>query len=118
MYNPEEECKKLIESLNKLCKLSGKSQYALAKTAGISISTLNNLLTGKTSPYVYTLFKLCNAFEVSVGELLSLQPCDSDDFEINQSERELVCFYRHLSDSKKHQMHIFMEALLRFDGEP
>lgn len=112
MYNPEEECAKLVETLNILCKLSGKSQYALAKSAEISVSTLNSLLAGKTSPYVYTLFKLCNALKVNMGELLSFSHCEDD---MDSREKELVWFYRNLSDSKKRQMNIFMDILLRFD---
>ena len=55
MYDPENDCKKLVLKLKKLCEEKGKSSYMLAKEAGISPSTLSYLLNGKTKPQVYTV---------------------------------------------------------------
>lgn len=41
----------------------------LAQKAEISPSTISEILNDRSNPQVYTLFKICNALECSVGEL-------------------------------------------------
>lgn len=69
MYDPDEECDKIISFLKDLCRMKGMSQTMLAQKAGISASTLNNIMNRKTNPGVYTLFKVCNALDVTLEEL-------------------------------------------------
>lgn len=63
-YNPEEKTKELIQNINKICEIRGISHYTLAKRADISTSTLHSLLAGKTKPYMYTVYRLCNALDM------------------------------------------------------
>lgn len=64
-YNPEEKTKELIQNINKICEIRGISHYTLAKRADISTSTLHSLLAGKTKPYMYTVYRLCNALDIA-----------------------------------------------------
>lgn len=69
-YNPEEKCEQLVENIKLLCKERAISYYALAQKADISTSALHSMMTGKTKPYMYTVYKLCNALEIPISELL------------------------------------------------
>ena len=69
-YNPEEKCEQLVENIKLLCKERAISYYALARKADISTSALHSMMTGKTKPYMYTVYKLCNALEIPISELL------------------------------------------------
>lgn len=69
-YNPEEKTKELIQNINKICEIRGISHYTLAKRADISTSTLHSLLAGKTKPYMYTVYRLCNALDMPIADLL------------------------------------------------
>ena len=73
MYNPDKECDRLIRVLNTLCEEKSMSYYNVATKAQLSTSTVHSFMNRKTKPYVYTLFKLCNAFEINIETLL----CDS-----------------------------------------
>ena len=46
------------------------SYYALAREADISTSTLHALMAGKTRPYLYTVYKICNALDISILDLM------------------------------------------------
>ena len=59
-YNPEQKCEDLIRKLREQCGSHNISYYALAKEADVSTSTLHALMAGKTKPYMYTVYKLCN----------------------------------------------------------
>lgn len=61
MYNPEEECEKIARKIKLLIEVKGMSIYSTAEKAGISPSTLNELLHERSRPQMYTLFKVCNA---------------------------------------------------------
>ena len=127
MYNPDEECKTMINKLKKICKLRNITPYALAKEAGISTSTMSYLMKGKTKPYVYTILMLCNVLDIHISELF-------DDNMFNDSrttsiysegkmkyitckEEEMLIWYRYLSDEKKELLRIYVDMLRKYDGE-
>ena len=92
-YNPEEKSKELIQNVDKICKMRGISRYTLAKGADISTSTIHSLLAGKTKPYMYTVYKLCNALDIPISDLL-IEPCDETIENISKEEQELLMLYR------------------------
>lgn len=51
-------------------KLGDESDYAIAKRARVSKSTVSRLLNGGTRPGVVTLGKFCDAYELDVNDLL------------------------------------------------
>ena len=59
----------LIERINYLCKQKGISYYALAVESDVPLTTLLHILDGTTkNPGVFTVFKLCNGFNMTVTE--------------------------------------------------
>lgn len=97
-YNPEEKSKELIQNVDKICKMRGISRYTLAKGADISTSTIHSLLAGKTKPYMYTVYKLCNALDIPISDLL-IEPCDETIENISKEEQELLMLYRKCTPS-------------------
>jgi len=71
MYDPEKECKVVIERIQKICLMRGMTRNELARKAGISNSTLSYIISGKSKPSVYTLLLLCNALNIAIEELFS-----------------------------------------------
>ena len=43
---------------------------SLASEAGLSASTISEMMCGKTRPQVYTLMKICNVLDVSMDVLM------------------------------------------------
>ena len=72
----------LIERINDLCKQKRMSYYALATASGIPLTTLMHILDGTTkNPGVFTVFKLCNGFQISITEFFK-----TDEFEDLQTD--------------------------------
>lgn len=55
-----------------LCEMKNISPYALALTCGIDKSTIYSILGNKSkSPEVATIKKICDGFEISLGDFFS-----------------------------------------------
>lgn len=116
MYNPDEECKAMIDKIKQICRMKNITSHALAKKANVSTSTISCLLSGKTKPQINTLLSICNVLAISVhdlfsdgnmkdekvGEVISQtidteQICPDDKFlKLSDDEKEVLCFYRNL----------------------
>lgn len=121
MYNPEDECKAIIDAIIKICSQKGMTPHALAQKAGISSSTISYLMNGKTKPQMYTVLQLCNILDVTISELL-----DRKETAISQKirpwhkeieEKKLIEEYRYLSDKKKKLLRLYLDMLQSFDNE-
>lgn len=116
-YRPEMKCEELIQNIHDLCERYGMSYYALAKAADVSPSTLHELMTGKTKPYLYTVYKICNALDISISDLLLEESrVPGMMSELNEKEQELVYLYRKCSNKKKEHLEIYLRMLAQYDN--
>ena len=93
--------------------MRGISRYTLAKGADISTSTIHSLLAGKTKPYMYTVYKLCNALDIPISDLL-IEPCDETIENISKEEQELLMLYRKCTPTKRHLLKVYLQMLTQF----
>lgn len=62
----------IVCNLKQILKNKGITQYAIAKSTGISAHAIKNLAENKTISITFeTLSKLCTELHISVGELLT-----------------------------------------------
>ena len=113
-YNPEEECEQLVENIKLLCKERAISYYALAQKADISTSALHSMMTGKTKPYMYTVYKLCNALEIPISELLIDEECEEQEV-LTFDELQMLAVYRQLSVGEKDLIHDVVKLLQGYE---
>lgn len=113
-YNPEQKCENLIRKLREQCENRNISYYALAKEADVSTSTLHALIAGKTKPYMYTVYKLCNALDISIMDILDDEDMPENTTELSAKEREIISSYRKFSRSKKRMLETYMRMLEQF----
>ena len=113
-YNPEEKCEQLVENIKLLCKERAISYYALAQKADISTSALHSMMTGKTKPYMYTVYKLCNALEIPISELLIDEECEEQEV-LTFDELQMLAVYRQLSVGEKDLIHDVVKLLQGYD---
>ena len=85
-YNPDLRCGELIRNIREYCEKNSVSYYALAKEADISTSTLHALMAGKTKPYMYTVYKICN-HTVQKTEIIPEEL-------INKEEKDIEQYYK------------------------
>lgn len=114
-YNPEQKCEDLIRKLREQCGNHNISYYALAKEADVSTSTLHALMAGKTKPYMYTVYKICNALDISIMDLLDDEDMSENTTELSAKEREIISTYRKYSRSKKRMLEMYMRMLEQFE---
>ena len=113
-YNPEEKCEQLVENIKLLCKERAISYYALAQKADISTSALHSMMTGKTKPYMYTDYKLCNALEIPISELLIDEECEEQEV-LTFDELQMLAVYRQLSVGEKDLIHDVVKLLQGYE---
>lgn len=113
-YNPEEKCEQLVENIKLLCKERAISYYALAQKADISTSALHYMMTGKTKPYMYTVYKLCNALEIPISELLIDEECEEQEV-LTFDELQMLAVYRQLSVGEKDLIHDVVKLLQGYE---
>lgn len=97
----------LVDKIEKLRKERGWTTYRLAEEAGITQSTIFNMHARGTLPSLTTLYSICNAFGITLAEFFS----DSDLFDLNDSERELICKLRKMSYKDKKAVIALVDAL-------
>ncbi len=116
MYEPNEECREMIEKISSVCKQRHITPHALAKRAGISTSTISYLLSGKTKPQVYTILQICQVLDISICDLFD-QDQKVQEKRLSIEEEKLVCNFRELSEKKKILLKYYMEMLLVVEDE-
>ena len=69
--------------IRELCKQRGITPNGLANLAGVPQSTIKSILGGESkNPGTVTVKKLCDAFEITLGEFFSTPEFDSLEQEI------------------------------------
>lgn len=113
-YDPERECDRIMHRIVDICRTRGISQTALAKAADLSKSTVHDLFNDKNKPYMFTIYKLCNALEISVKLLLE-DEISKDGNDLASDELDLLMRYSNMSKGKKQLLRIFVEMLADYD---
>ena len=73
----------VAERIYELCKQRGITPNGLAYLSAVPQSTIKSILNGESkNPGVVTLKKLCDAFEITLGEFFSTQAFDDLEQEI------------------------------------
>lgn len=74
----------LVDRIDVLCKESGDSYYTLAYKASIPVTTLMHIIHGETkNPGIFTVMRICDAFDLSLKEFFDTEEFTSILKEIN-----------------------------------
>lgn len=112
MYKSEEEYQLMLGKLKEICKQKNMSQYALAKATGMSTSSMSSLMKGETRPYIHSMLMICEALDVSIGELFD-NKVSGDDVD----EETFTRIYRCLTPEKRKVLKVYMDMLMQYNGE-
>ena len=89
-----------------LCKKYKISRYQISQKTGISQSVLSDIVNKKNMPTLYTLQKICIAFEISLAQFFSE---DGDLPDITQGQKEILELWINLAPEKQK----FIETCLK-----
>lgn len=116
-YNPDSECENIMNNIEEICKNKGISHYVLANLAEISTSTLYGLMKGKTKPYMYTIYKICNALDVTIETILRNKEQNEEENKetLLMHEKRLISIYQSMPEQKKRLLEIYADMLEKYE---
>ncbi len=72
-----------VKRIRELCKERGITPNGLSYISGVSQSTIKSILNGESvNPGIATIKKLCDGFEITIGEFFSTEEFDSLEQEL------------------------------------
>ncbi len=114
MYNPQEKCEQLALKFKQICEIKGCTSYKLVKDTGVSSSTVNGFMKGKTKPRIDTLLILCNLLEITMSDFFE----EGEAVErLTKEEEELLKIYRVLSQDKRARLNYYIKMLAQYKEE-
>lgn len=64
----------LVDRIDELCREREYTYYTLAYKASIPVTTLMHIIRGETkNPGIFTVMKICDAFELSLKDFLDTE---------------------------------------------
>ena len=90
-----------MDKITDLCEKLHMSQYELATKAGMSQSSLSNMINQRSVPTIGTLEKICNGFGISLAQFLS----NEGEFpDLSEEQIEMLNAWGTLSGKEKAAM--------------
>ena len=96
------------ERILKLKNERGWSIYKLAENANLPQSTVANMFPRKTTPSIYTLNRICEAFGITLSEFF-------DEKAENPEEIRLIYLFRQLTNIDKKTLTAIADILRKKD---
>ena len=94
--------------ITQLCHEKGWSYYKLAKEAGFQQSTLKSITKEKNMPSLYTIVRICAAFNITISEFF-----DAEQFSSNPvSKQSFISLWNRLQPDDQERVLIYMHGLL------
>ena len=90
---------KRIEELRKIH--NNMSMYAISKKAGISESSLSNLMNRNTVPTFPTLSKICDAFDITLSQFFAE---DGVRLDLTEEQKKVLNTWDSLSEREKEKV--------------
>ena len=85
------------------------SEYHLAKEAGISQSTLSNLINRGNNPSVYTLEKIANAFGLTLSQFFNTE---EERMYVTGAQKELLEYWNLMDKIQREKTLSYIKGLL------
>ena len=100
----------LITRINDLRTQRHWTEYQLAKRAGISQSTLSNLIHRGNNPSMYTVERIAEAFDLSLAQFFSSK---DDPQYLTDDQKELLSYWHTMDRFQKEKVLCFIKGLLK-----
>ncbi len=99
----------LVERIIELRKERQWSEYHLAKEAGISQSTLSNLINRGNNPSIYTLEKIAHAFGLTLSQFFNT---DGEEMYVTGEQKELLEYWNRMDKLQRAKTLSYIKGLL------
>jgi transcriptional regulator with XRE-family HTH domain len=96
------------DRLAQLCQKYGFSKYRLAQRTGLSQTAIANIMTKGSIPTIPTLWKICNAFGISLAQFFAQEEKRMD---LTDEQRELLELWDELGSAEREILMRFVRSL-------
>lgn len=97
----------ILKHIRELCEQQNWSNYTLAEKSGLSRSTITNLFSRTNQPTFPTLYKICEAFEITLSQFFDAN--ESND--LTSDQKELIQLFNSLNRKEKRIAKLFLKSL-------
>lgn len=104
------DIKSISQRITKLCDQRNWSYYRLSKEAGFEQSTLKSISKEKNMPSLYTLEKICTAFDITISDFF-----DDEIFQQKNKSQIFLNLWKELNSNDKEKVLIYMTGLSKKD---
>ena len=98
----------ILTQIKKLRDERGWSNYRLAKEAGISENSLNNLFRRNNLPTIPTLESICKGLGISLSQFFSK---GGEPVELSDAQREMLAAWDALTEEQKMTLLEFLKKI-------
>lgn len=98
----------VVDKIDRLCKKHHMTQYELAKKAGMTQSSLSNLMSRGCVPTLGTLEKICKGFGISLAQFFSEEGKYPD---LSEEQMEMLSAWETLSAKEKAALMKILESI-------
>ena len=98
----------ILQRLRHLCETRQYSFYMLSRKSGVALSTITGLYARCSYPSIPTLYKLCQALRITLGDFFTET---APNAALTEADRRLLNRFHQLSDDRKQCLTVYLEAL-------
>lgn len=98
----------ILERIKQLRDERGWSNYRLAREAGISENSLNNLFRRNNLPTIPTLEAICKGFGITLSQFFAE---GGEPVELSEAQREMLQTWNTLNDEQKNTLLEFLKKI-------
>lgn len=98
----------ILERIKQLRDERGWSNYRLAREAGISENSLNNLFRRNNLPTIPTLESICKGFGITLSQFFAE---GGEPVELSEAQREMLQTWNTLNDEQKNTLLEFLKKI-------
>lgn len=96
--------------ITELCKKNKMTRYQLAQKTGISQSALSDIVKHKNIPTIYTLNKICTAFNISLSQFFT----ENDVLpNLTEKQREILELWMQLTPEAQNFFETCMRSMVK-----
>lgn len=94
--------------IEELCRKRHLSGYALARIAGISESSISNIMSRGSLPSFFTLDRICGGFGITLAQFFSE---DDKRPDLTEEQRHVLDVWDSLSQREKEAVTIYVKGI-------
>ena len=88
----------IANRIKELYRTQGISQYRLSQLTGISQTALSKIVRKKNLPTIITLEKICNGFQISLGQFIMGNEAVID---LTETQQEILSIWNELNPDER-----------------